>query len=93
MTDIFADLPLCCHVWHGSLQATEADIRRKALEAIGPRNPQHAALMQIFERKVLAAPYSRNLETLPSSIHIVPRNLLPFCLSSVTRVYAAFFLF
>lgn len=53
---MFAVLPLCCRVWHGFLQVTDADIRRRVLEAIGPRNPQHAALMQIFERKVLAEP-------------------------------------
>ncbi|KAL8440052.1 hypothetical protein Efla_004036 [Eimeria flavescens] len=32
--------------------ATEAKIRQRLQEAIGPRHPQHASLLQIFERKV-----------------------------------------
>ncbi|CDI82517.1 WD domain-containing protein, putative [Eimeria praecox] len=33
--------------------ATELEIRRRVAETIGPRNPQQAALMQIFERNVV----------------------------------------
>lgn len=34
------------------MQATEVEIRRRVAETIGQRNPQQAALMQIFERNV-----------------------------------------
>ncbi|KAL8433756.1 hypothetical protein ACSSS7_003653 [Eimeria intestinalis] len=41
--------------------AHDTDIRKRLREAIGPRHPQYAALIQIFERKVLCYPAQKDL--------------------------------